>query len=97
MKRTLKEWLKRKWTLALHKDLVRSYNSTFSSYDGQLVLNHLLDGIYFKTYEGLDPYETVIHNARRSVVHEILENIDLGEHPEKYNLTVQTEENIDAR
>jgi hypothetical protein len=71
-------------------ELVRAYHATFASPQGQLVLQHLLDTVYFSVYEGKDHHEAAVHNARRSVVHEILLNIDIGEHPEKYVSTVST-------
>ena len=92
MKTILRTWLRRMWVRLVDPDLVRAYYSTFSSLPGQQVLNHLLDNIYFKIYEGLDAQGALIHNARRSVVQEILENIDAGAHPEKYNVNVQITE-----
>jgi hypothetical protein len=90
---TLRAWLKRKWVLATDPTLVRAYHVTFASLDGQRVLQHLLDNVYFKVYEGTDPVVALVHNARRSVIQDILENIDVGENPAKYNVPVQVEEN----
>ena len=89
--RTLDQWFRRKWMTLAHPQLIRAYGSTFATHDGQLVLQHLLDHIYFVTYEGVDPQGAVIHNARRSVVHEILLNIDAAENPKKYELKVEKE------
>jgi len=65
-------------------DLTKSYHLTFATAHGQLVLQHLLDNVYYTVYEGLDPNAALVHNARRGVVQEILENIDIGEHTDKY-------------
>ncbi len=48
------------------------------------MLNHLIDTIYCQVYEGTDPMAALVHNARRSVIHEILMNVDLAENPTKY-------------
>jgi len=79
-----------------HPELVQSYHATYASRDGQRVLQHLVDSIYCTVYYGTEPNECLAHNARRAVVHEVLENIDAGERPEKYNLAVQIEEYKDA-
>jgi len=50
----------------------------------------LLDAVYCTVYEGRDPIEAAMHTGRRSLVQEILENIDLAESPDKYR--VRTEE-----
>lgn len=83
----LRQWLPRKWRhdLSLH-DLQRAYHVTFSTPEGQLVLQHLLDTIYCQVYEGTDAEQALAFNSRRSVIHEILQNLDLAEHPDKYNL-----------
>ena len=93
MTRVLKEWLRRRWTRRIDQDLVHSYYVTFSTLDGQRVLSHLLDNVYFKVYEGCEPTIALVHNARRSIIQDILENIDAGEFPSKYNVPVQVEEN----
>lgn len=94
--RVFKRWFTRKWVELLHPNLVRSYYLTFSSMDGQQVLQHLLDHVYCTVYYGTDPNEALAHNARRSVVQEILENIDAGEHPSKYQKDVQPQEILNA-
>jgi len=88
--RRFHEWLTRKWQRR-DPDLIRSYQVTFSTPDGRRVLQDLLDGVYCTVYEGTDPQAAVILNARRSLVQEILVNIDQGEHPDKYASTVQTQ------
>ena len=86
MLKTLARWLGPKWSRTIETDLAKSYHATFSTPDGQRVLQHLLDNIYFTTYGGVDPNTALVLNARRTVVQEILENIDLGERPHKYVL-----------
>lgn len=51
-----------------------AYIRTFSSADGQLVLQHLVNGCYATVCYSKDPIEQAAHNGRRSLVHEILEN-----------------------
>mgnify|MGYP006955653357 CR=1 FL=1 len=90
MLRNLVEWMKWKWGTS-DSSLLQSYNATFNSLHGQRVLNHLLDNIYCTVYEGSNPNECLMHNARRSVVQEILETLDHAEHPRKYDTSVVTE------
>jgi hypothetical protein len=40
-------------------------------------MQHLLDNIFCTVYEGSEPDGAVIHNARRAVVLEILQNSTL--------------------
>jgi hypothetical protein len=96
MTRSFLRWLTRKWQAVSQPDLMKAYHVTFSSVAGQQVLQHLMDRTYCSVYFGTDPMESVAHNARRALVHEILENIDAGERPDKYNVTVQTEEPSNA-
>lgn len=70
--------------------LAEAYRLTFSGFHGEQVLTHLMDSIYCRPYEGHDPMEMAMHNGRRSVVHEILENIDLAERPESYTVKEET-------
>lgn len=87
-------WFPAKWR-PRDPGLMRAYQVTFSTADGQLVLQDLLDGVYCTVYEGTDPQAAVILNARRALVQEILMNIDHGEHPEKYQarpVSPQTQE-----
>jgi hypothetical protein len=91
MTRRFRHWLSRKWTRRLEPGLADSYRATFSTFHGERVLQHLLDGVYCQVYEGKDPIEAAHHNGRRSVVQEILENIELAEHPEKHTTDVKTE------
>lgn len=81
----LTRWFIRRWRREpIGPDLAESYRATFTSAHGQRVLQHLLDEVYCTIYDGCDPNEALVHNARRSLVQEILENLDVGEHPEKY-------------
>lgn len=82
----IKAWLTYKWTPVEAPDpaLIHAYGATFSTPDGQRVLRHLVDTIYCQVYEGTTPMEAVAYNARRAVVHEILQNIDYSEAPMKY-------------
>jgi len=83
------EWMQRRW-LGYDPQIIRDYHATFvGSPFGQRVLQHLLDNVYCTVYEGTDPIACVTHNARRSVIQEILENIDLAEHPQKYAVKVE--------
>jgi hypothetical protein len=85
----LKAWLHRLWQPTL-PETIQAYDATFSSYHGQVVLQHLLDNVYCTVYAGTDPNAALVHNARRTVVQEILENIDIARNPMKYQ--VQSEE-----
>ena len=88
------DWMKHKWNRQVDSDqttLLESYYITFSTFHGQQVLNHLMDSVYCTTYEGRDPIEAALHNGRRSVVQEILENVDLVEHKDKRNIKVEEE------
>lgn len=96
MTKTFARWFRYKWRQLSANDVARAYHVTFSNLEGQLVLQHLLDNVYCTVYEGSDPQEALVHNARRTVVQEILVNIDLGENPAKYDVKVQTTENQHA-
>jgi len=85
------QWLRRKW-LGQDPSLFHSYQHAFSSADGAAVLQHLLDSVYCTVYEGTDPQAALAHNARRTVVHEILTNIDLAENPLKYKVQIIEED-----
>jgi len=93
--KTLERWLKHKWMILVHPEILQAYQRTFSTHDGQLILQHLLDHIYFTVYQGTDAAGAALHNARRSVVHEILMNIDAAENPQKYDVKVEKEK-VDA-
>lgn len=86
------EWLAHKWGRKQEADLAEAYRATFQTFHGQRVLNHLLDNVYCSIYEGKDAIEGATHNGRRSVIHEILEVLDQAEHPEKFQVRTETEE-----
>lgn len=90
MKR-FKEWLTWKWEKEPDPTLVRSYQVTFSTEHGRRVLQHLMDKVYCTIYEGSDPILMATHNGRRSLLHEILEDIDIAEHPGKYDIKLEQE------
>ena len=94
---TVKRWVQYKWMSIMHPEILRAYHATFSGLEGQRVVQHLLDNVYCTVYEGTDPNAALVHNARRSVVQEILMNIDIGEHPDKYYVpTTQEQESLHA-
>jgi hypothetical protein len=66
----------------------------FSTGPGQQVLKHLLDNVYCTVYEGTDPQAALVHNARRTVVQEILLNIDAGDSPDKYRVATEERDAI---
>ena len=53
-----------------------SYQRCFASADGQVVLQHLLQTVYCTTYQGLDPQAALVLEARRSVIEEVLFNLE---------------------
>lgn len=53
--------------------------ATFSTPDGQIYLQHLVNNVYATVCYSKDPLDIAAHNARRSVVHEILETLYLKE------------------
>lgn len=83
---TFRTWLTRKWQHAHPDELRQAYQVTFNGVHGQLVLQHLMDTIYCQVYEGTDAQAALVFNARRSVIHEILYNIDVANRPDHYQL-----------
>ncbi len=73
------QWLKRKWQRPHGDELDQAYQVTFSTPQGQLVLQHLLNEVYCQVCLSTDPIVLATHNARRTVVHEMLENIERAE------------------
>jgi len=82
--KALRAWISQKWRRSLDPNLGQAYLATFSTIQGRQVLQHLLDEVYCQTCPVHDPIALATHNGRRSVVQEILENIDLSERPDKY-------------
>ena len=91
-----RRWFHYKWRTLVAGELARAYHTTFSHSDGQIVIQHLMDSIYCTVYTGNDPIQAMMHNARRSVIQEILENIDMAENPRKYEIKVESTENEHA-
>ena len=89
----LRMWLTAKWYRGLDPSLLEAYRATFSSPHGERVLFHLFDTVYCTVYAGTDPLAAALHAGRRSIVQEILENLDMAEHPGKYSVQVTTGEN----
>lgn len=83
----LSQWFARKWQRHDPDELRQAYQVTFSSLHGQMVLQHLFDTIYCQVYEGTDAQAALVFNARRSVIHEILYNVDVATRPDHYQLT----------
>ena len=75
------EWLTRRWAILPTDELAQAYQVTFSTAHGRLVLNHLLNEVYCQACPSRDPIDLATHNGRRSVVQEMLENIERGEQP----------------
>lgn len=90
--KTITAWLTRKWTRTPDPSLLDAYRVTFSTVHGQRVLRHLLDSVYCTVYAGTDPMALALHAGRRSVIHEILENVDAAESPDKYEVAVEATE-----
>lgn len=84
MFKKLQEWLHSKKWVEIDPNLARDYMVTFSTPEGQRVMRHLFDNIYCQVYAGNNHNDVVTFNARRTVIHEILVCIDIGEHPERY-------------
>ncbi len=96
MKLAILNWLSRKWQ-APDPHLLESYRATFTTLHGQLVLQHLLDSVYCQVYEGTDPVAMALHAGRRSVIHELLENLDTAENPDKYVVRTEADNGLHAR
>ncbi len=57
----------------------------FSTPEGQLVLRDWMDEVYCQTCPINDPQALAEHNGQRKFIHRILEAIDEGSTPDKYN------------
>lgn len=84
--RQFRHWLKIKWQRQNPDELRQAYQITFGGLHGQVVLQHLMDTIYCQVYEGTDAQAALVFNARRSVVHEILYNVDMANRPDHYTI-----------
>ena len=85
-------WFTQKWRSDAPEQLLEDYRLTFSSLHGQRVLQHLLDNVYCQICHSNDPEDLAAHNGRRSVVQEILENVDRAERPTRYRVEVAAHE-----
>lgn len=93
MDQVTEKWLGGKWRLITDDaTILKAYYVTFTSPEGALILQHLMDNIYCKVYEGIDPMAALAHNAKRSVIHEILENMDRAANPGKYRVAAIVEQ-----
>lgn len=77
-------WLEYKWDFSHPRVTPEDFLLTFSTDSGRRVLRHLLDTVYCDVYEGTDLNLCFAHNARRSLMHELLQNMDRAQHPMKY-------------
>jgi len=86
--RRFTEWLAAKWQR--HDDrLAHDARATFSSEPGRRFMQYLIDRVYATVYEGTDAQQLWQHNARRALVHEMLELMDHADHPDKYTPHVE--------
>lgn len=83
-------WLTRKWEPKNDLSMLRAYQLAFSTVEGQIVLQDLLDRVYCQVPHTKDPLELAEHAGARALIHGILEKIDMAEYPDKYN--IRTEE-----
>lgn len=86
----IRAWLKRLW--GGQGITPQDFLLTFSSPHGARVLNHLVDNVYCKVYEGKEVSEMWMHEGRRSLVQEMLENIQIARDPKKYGFNIEAEE-----
>ena len=94
----IRRWLGFKWQPLVDPKIASHYQATFQTPSGQYVLQHLMDTVYCTVYEGDNPALAMAHNARRSVIHDILVNLDMAEFPRKYQENVkQGQEATDGR
>lgn len=83
-----RRWFDTKWWYHYDnkRELARHYQQTFGTASGKVVMQHLLDSVYCTSYEGTDAIAMAAHSGRRSVIHDILMNLDYAEHPGKYEV-----------
>lgn len=93
--RYIARWLGFKWDPMLDPKLLEYYQVTFSTLQGGAVLKDLMDRVYCTVYEGSDPILMAQHNGRRSVVDDILRNIDGAEFPNKYQIKMEASNGFD--
>lgn len=90
--RTMRNWLSRMWRAERNEAAVID---AYGRIPAEVVLD-LYDSVYCQVYTGKDLHECYAHNARRSVVHEMLLNIDRAQRPDKYR-QAKTDEVTDVR
>lgn len=74
------------------KRIAKAYHNTFTSIDGAMVLEHLVNNVYATVCDTHDPIALAAHNGRRSVVQDILLNVEAARHPEKAEVKVETKD-----
>lgn len=87
----LRSWLRRMWQPQDAAQLLRDYHEVFGGPAGQRLLQHWIDSVYATVYDGTSDRQAVLHEGRRSFVHEVLENLDRAENPEKYRVREEGE------
>lgn len=90
--RRLTDWLTGKWSRTLEPNSLEDYRIAFNTDSGRRILRQWLDQVYCTVYHGVDPISAAHHNGRRSVIHEILEKLDMADSPEKYQVRQEEEE-----
>lgn len=89
----LNQWLTSMWSQRAAPDtLALAYRDIPA-----IVIRDLFDNTYCTVYQGSDLNECFAHNARRSVVHEILVNRDMALHPTKYQQLDAEVKDVDVR
>jgi len=91
--KSIAEWMGYKWRRS-DQAMLQHYRACFASQSGRVVLQHLMDNVYCVVDQSADPMRALVHNARRSVVHEILMNIDMAENPQKHLAPVETSNGV---
>src|SRR5262245_5037271 len=88
MREIIRQWLAWPWRTraadadaAIMAELAQSYLATFSGVHGTRVLLHLMDNVYCTVSSTDDPNAALVLNARRTVVEEILQNIEAAKRP----------------
>ncbi len=97
-----REWLKRKWRVESHPTeaqlkLRHAIHATFSTPEGQVTLQWLMDRVYCTISTANDPIRIAEHNAQRALVHEILEELDHAQHPSKYEPKEEDDHAVDEK
>ena len=91
MIRAFTDWLLGKWDVEPNEKINQTYAMVFGNENGVKVLNHMLDRFYCVTYNGNDAFQLATMNGQRIVMQEILERLDMAEHPTKYTIKQEME------